>query len=327
MKIAMTNIEWTDKTSNPIHLIKPDNSHGGHWCRKVSPGCTNCYSESLNQSKFFSFASQLKFSGDTPENLILDEAVLKSWLSLKTPQKIFTCSMTDMFGEWIPEEWLDRIFGYMAICRNLTFQILTKRALTMKIYLRGAKQRIRFAAIDIGRELNLNPSLYEDFETCQFDWPLPNVWVGVSVENKQAAIERIPPLRHTPAAVRFLSCEPLLEDLGEIFSVDGDVAIAMQNYWKREMMYPGEVIDWVIVGGESGSNARPCKVEWVRSLVEQCADIIPVFVKQLGSNSDVTAFGKGTNIEQFPEDLRVRQFPDFVNPSIEQVFDAECLPR
>ncbi|MEG4286382.1 DUF5131 family protein [Microcoleus sp. A006_D1] len=301
----MSTISWTDITCNPIHLVRPDGSHGGHWCQKVSPGCTNCYSETQNQSNYFKFASKLRFTGEVPENLIFDEEVMKKLIGMRSKagrkpskKKVFLCSMTDLFGEWVKEEWIDLAFAYMAIANQHTFQILTKRAERMAKYFKsGARQRIRIAVVDLGRQLNLKPETYEPYETFDFEWPLANVWLGTSVENQKAADDRIPWLIKTPAAVRFLSCEPLLQKV-----------ILKAEYSQN--------LNWVIIGGESGSGARPCHLDWIQSIVQQCATAnLAVFVKQLGSNPVDNNYvikpkdRKGGEISEFPEDLQIRQFP------------------
>ena len=234
--------------------------------------------------------------------------------------------MTDLFGEWVPDAWLDRAFAYMAIASQHTFQILTKRPERMKPYLQsGAKQRIRRGAVDVGRLLNLAPERYEPYETCDFDWPLSNIWLGTSVENQKAADDRIPSLLKTPAAVRFLSCEPLLEsiDLRKYLGIcSGCQSCEFQGGHRIGLSR----INQAIVGGESGTGARPCHVDWIRSIVQQCQQSeTAVFVKQLGSNPLLTACyidgvattyqklkladRKGGDINEFPEDLQVRKFP------------------
>jgi len=158
---------------------------------------------------------------------------------------------------------------------------------------------------------------------------IPNVWLGTSTENQATADERIPHLLRCPAAVRFLSVEPMIGPV-ELFDVDGSVARAMQRLNPREMMFPADVVDWVIVGGESGSKARRCDVEWIRSIVQQCkAAGVACFVKQVGSKphgfgqwNHPDNEGRGVNIEgrrlsdrkggdpsEWPEDLRVREMP------------------
>ena len=290
-----TTIEWTDKTWNPTT-----------GCDKISPGCAHCYAEGVAKR----FWGDRKFS-----DVQFHEDRLLQPLSWKKPQRIFVNSMSDLFHKKVTDEQLDQIFAVMALTLRHTYQVLTKRPERMQNYLRSdAKQRIRRTAVDIGRKLNLTAA-FEPYETCQYDWPLPNVWLGVTTENQKTANERIPFLRHCPAAIRFLSCEPLLEPI-ELFDVDGEVSLAFQAMYEREMLFPADVIDWVIIGGESGHKARACKVDWIRSIVAQCQLAeVPVFVKQLGSYP-VENFGKlelaskkGGDITEFPPELQIRQFP------------------
>lgn len=299
----MSLIHWTDISVNPIHILREDGSNGGHFCNKVSPGCLNCYSETQNQSNYFNFASKLKYSGKAPNNLIFDDAVMRKLIRSRSSKKIFLCSMTDLFADWVSDDWLDKAFIYMAIAKQHTFQILTKRPERIRSYLQqGAKQRIRRGAVDLGRSLNLPPERYEPYETCDFDWPLANIWLGASVENQKMADQRIPYLLNSLAVVRFLSCEPLLEkvDLSEFLNVKGN--------------------SWVIVGGESGSQSRPCQLDWIESIVTQCQQqSVAVFVKQWGQNSLAYSAGlskkiklkdrKGGDMAEWPESIRVRQFP------------------
>lgn len=331
----MSLIHWTDISVNPIHILREDGSNGGHFCNKVSPGCLNCYSETQNQSNYFNFASKLKYSGKAPNNLIFDDAVMRKLIGSRSSKKIFLCSMTDLFADWVSDDWLDKAFIYMAIAKQHTFQILTKRPERIRSYLQqGAKQRIRRGAVDLGRELKLAPKRYEAYETCEFDWPLPNIWLGTSVENQQVATIRIPLLLEAPAAIRFLSCEPLLEELNLVsHKHEGRSYNYLLNTWEpcrsgaggavaggRISPYSNDGIDWVICGGESGSNARPCHIDWIRSLVQQCEQTnTAVFVKQLGQNSLACVAGssnkiklkdrKGGDMAEWPDDIRVRQFP------------------
>ena len=325
----MSKISWTNITLNPIHLVRADGSHGGHWCQKVSPECLHCYAENQNQSNYFRFASHLNFSGAIPENMILDEKVLQPLIKSRSPKKVFICSMTDLFGSWVSDEWLDIIFAYMALAKQHTFQVLTKRPERMLEYLKsGARQRIRIATVDVGRKLNLKPEMYEPYETFDFEWPLENVWLGVSVGN-QTATSRIPYLIKTPAAVRFLSCEPLLElvDLSAYLPIEWS---ELAEDWIES--FPGieayqSKLHWVIIGGESGTGARPCHLDWLRSIVQQCNTAkVSVFVKQLGSVAidsndyivDVAVNNfklklkdrKGGDIDEFPDNLKVRSFPN-----------------
>ncbi|MFN6559982.1 MAG: DUF5131 family protein [Nostoc sp. ChiSLP01] len=306
----MTNIQWTDVTSNPIHLVKPDGSHGGHWCKKVSPGCANCYSEAQNNNGFFSFASHLEYVGDAPDNLIFDEEVCKKWLSWRKPKKIFVCSMTDLFGEWVENEWIDKVFGYMASAHWHTFHVLTKRP-----------ER----AIAYFQRHNLAQSIKDASDlVCKPELPLKNVWFGITCENQAMADKRIPLLLETPAAVKWLSVEPILENIDLKF---GSWDVDVDDDTTRSIYVPNEnnLVDWVVLGGESGKNARSCHIVWVRSLVRQCQDAsIPVFVKQLGSKPLHIQYierepkhkyrykisgNKGGKIQEFPEDLQIREFP------------------
>lgn len=308
----MSKIQWTDKTFNPIRLIRDDGSHGGHWCRKISEGCANCYAEEQNQSNYFSFASHLKYTGKMPENLILDEQVLSDIIKLKKPHKIFMCSMTDIFGDWIPEHWIDQIFATMLIAKQHTFQVLTKRPERMREYL--SKPYFVNIARYIDQHFN-NKFAHDNYEL-----PADNIWLGTTCENQKTANERIPHLVQTPAKVRFLSCEPLLEEI----DLDLDGLIDIEDEEGSCLAQPKDAINWLIVGGESGKNARPCHIEWIRSLVNQCKTAnIPVFAKQLGSKPiNSVPYGstfvhfplklknkKGGDIEEFPEDLQVREFP------------------
>jgi len=283
----MSKIQWTDDTSNPIHLVKEDGKNGGHWCRKISEGCANCYAESQNQKGFFSFASKLPYTGNAPE-LTLDYQELEKWKKARKGKKIFVCSMTDLFGGWIPFEWQMAIFDAMKSSKH-TFQVLTKRPENLYNFL------IQRHEIQLERCLN-------------------NIWLGTSIES-QKYVTRIDDLvkshRHSLKVNKtFLSIEPLLEEidlrLGELITFDN--GIKAPKY---------KLISWVIVGGESGTNARECNINWIRSVVNQCQQFkIPVFVKQLGGNVvNENGFhirlhhSKGGDIDEFPEDLKIRQFP------------------
>ena len=212
MSSTHTGIEWTDKTWNPTT-----------GCSKVSPGCKFCYAETITKRFPKTFSEGFKF---TVHRDRLDEP--KRW---KKPSRIFVNSMSDLFHEQMPLDFLAQIFEVMAECPQHTFQILTKR----------------------------HERLLEVSEMGIIKWP-PNVWMGVSVEN-QKYVKRVDFLRKVPAAVRFLSCEPLLGDLD--LDLDG--------------------IHWVITGGESGPRHRPIKEEWVISIRDQCDEAgVAFFHKQWG---------------------------------------------
>ena len=263
----MTLIEWTDKTDNPI-IVKG----GGHWCRKISPGCANCYAERINNNSRFHFASKLKYEGREPD-LELKWEILEGWKRARKPAKHFVSSMTDIFGEWVPQEWIFEMLDAMAASPNQTFQLLTKRPDMMLFH-------VRLWLFE--RRLQMLPE---------------NIWVGCTTENHTTAKNRIPVLLEVPAAIRFISCEPLLE------------AISSNATGFEEL-------DWIIVGGESGPGARPCHQEWIESLILSTTSVnIPIFVKQLGSNfvsqgkRFKTGHPDGKNWDKWPERLRIREFP------------------
>jgi protein gp37 len=213
-------IEWTDATWNPVR-----------GCVKLSPGCKHCYAET--------FAERFRGVPNHPYehgfDLRLVPHKLRDPLRWRSPRKIFVNSMSDLFQEGVPEEYVTAVGEVMAEASWHVFQVLTKRHGRMRDLLTGA-----------------------------LSWmaQLPNVWYGVSVENRKHGLPRLAALRETPAALRFASVEPLLEDLGPL-NLSG--------------------IGWVIVGGESGPGARPMQAEWVRAIREQCADAsVPFFFKQWG---------------------------------------------
>ena len=306
--MAKTNIEW---------VMDDDGTAGKTWnptsgCTKVSAGCQNCYAEAIAHR----FWRDRKFS-----DVQFHEDRLDAPLSWKKPTKVFVDSMSDLFHKDITDEQIDQVFGIMAMAHWHKFQVLTKRPERMMEYSRTAKNRIRMATVDLGRKFNRDIEL---FETCEWEYPLPNVWLGASVENQKAANERIPLLRHTLATIKFLSCEPLLDHVS-IFKLDEVLNDSTQKYRSKskELLAPADFINWVIVGGESGSKARPCEVNWIEDIVEQCQQYqVPVFVKQLGSNSLVPNLiglskqklksKKGGDISEFPENLKIRQSPNKV---------------
>ena len=211
-----TKIEWTDKTWNPVT-----------GCTKRSIGCTNCYAEIM--ARRLCAMRQEKYKNGF--QLTLHEDVLDEPLSWQNPHTIFVCSMSDIFHEEIPFDFIDKVMKIIRKTPQHRYQLLTKRDKRMAKYF----------------ETRLVPE---------------NVWLGVTVEAK-AIKNRIDMLRTIPATIRFLSCEPLLEDLGEI---------DLSN------------IHWVIVGGESGKKARPMKEEWVLNIEKQAISSgSAFFFKQWGT--------------------------------------------
>lgn len=281
----MTTIQWTDETWNPVR-----------GCTRVSPGCMNCYAE--RQAFRFAGPGQgynglVKISNGHPQWTgeivqVLDK--LRIPYKWRRPRMVFVNSMSDCFHENVEDWFLDNMFAVMALCPQHIFQILTKRPDRMREYINTTKTRLSITA----RTGKIPP------------WPLPNVWLGVSVENQKYADERIPILAQTAAQVRFLSCEPLLEKIDITRWIDRDKIRLAGGSWTSEL------IDWVICGGESGPEARPFSLIWADSLRAQCVDHrVPFFMKQVGSNAIMcpTKDRKGGDMSEWPESLRVRQWP------------------
>jgi protein gp37 len=333
---ANSKIEWTDHTFNP-------------WtgCTKVSPGCVNCYAEARDNR----FAGGKHWGKGAPRRrtgaanwrqvnrwnrtaictncgyaeLIGSDDCRKCRRNFSDERRrrprVFCASLADWLDEEVPIEWLADFLALIHDTLNLDWLLLTKRP---------ENWRPRLQAVE--------DFLIESDESYEWvaDWlgggPSPetpdNVWLGVSVEDQKRADERIPILLNTPARIRFLSCEPLLEPID--LKLDWNNDLARWDSTGREL--PPRRIDWVIIGGESGPKARPCDVEWVRDIVNQCrAARVPVFVKQLGRKiidkppgqdphfmrGKVTWYRtfrdrKGGDPAEWPEDLRVREFPTVV---------------
>lgn len=251
--MADSAIEWTDATWNPTT-----------GCDRISPGCSSCYAATM--ARRLKAMGQPKYQNDGDPTtsgpgfaLTVHPDVLDVPARWRTPKMVFVDSMSDLFHTDVPDAFIADVFDVMAAAPQHTFQVLTKRS-----------QRLAALA----------PSLV---------WP-DNVWMGVSVENDRYTF-RVDHLRQVPAAVRFVSAEPLI---GPAPNVDLDG------------------IDWVIVGGESGSGARPIDIDWVDQVVERADSAgTAVFVKQMGSAwaRDNAATGKGSDPALWPERLRRREMP------------------
>ena len=265
-----SKIEWTDETYNPVT-----------GCTKISTGCKNCYAARM--------ARRLAGRYGYPEaphhfDVTLHPDRLEEPLRWRKPRRVFVCSMSDLFHEDVRPEFIHQVFETMMEASKHTFQILTKRPEKMQWF------------IDAWSQWRM--------------WPLPNIWLGVSAENQEQADTRIPWLLQTPAAVRFVSIEPMLEEI----YLSNEYDNYLEGWSTRMACYGDPVIeerfdtpgiDQVIIGGESGPGARPMQIVWARSLVEQCKDAgVPVFVKQLGGRVD-----KRSDPALWPEDLRVREYP------------------
>ena len=236
-----SRIEWTDATWNPVR-----------GCSKVSPGCANCYAET--------FAERFRGVPGHPYEYGFDLRLIPDKLTepirWRTPKMIFVNSMSDLFQEKVPDEYIISVVRVMQLANWHTYQVLTKRSERMQDML---ETKLKFAAF------------------------LPHIWWGVSVENRKHGLQRIDHLQASHAKVRFLSIEPLLEDLGQ-FNLTG--------------------INWVIVGGESGSGARLMKRAWVISIRNQCRESkIPFFFKQWGGvrKSETGRSLDGKTYDEFPQ--------------------------
>lgn len=332
-----TNIEWTDFNWNFLS-----------GCSRKSSGCENCYAEKM--TKRLAAMGQAKYQGLLNDHgrfngtIKFNEKDLLAPLKWKKPRKVFVNSMSDLFHEKVKDEWLDKAFAVMALTPQHTYQILTKRPERMWEYFkwhdstRAMQIEAQAASIRTGLPAkSLGNVQWQKYDLAQ----LKNVWLGVSVEDQKTADERIPLLLQTPAAVRWISAEPLL----------GPVEIAT---WLWSAMSDDKTcgLNWCVIGGESGPNARAFDIQWVRNIIAQCkAADVPVFVKQIGakpydnSRSDIYFDGelrhknvpddgedaayareclgtelqpawvdlknkKGGDPSEWPEDLRIRQMPE-----------------
>lgn len=258
-----STIEWTEATWNPVT-----------GCTEVSPGCDNCYAKT--------FAERWRGTPGHPYedgfDLTLRPERLDQPLHWTRPRRVFVNSMSDLFHDGVDDGFIADVFAVMARTPKHTYQLLTKRHGRMRSLLSGDLYDL------MTRRLRDGDGQMPGRLSGRVRWPLPNVWVGVSVEDQKRADLRIPALLDTPAAVRWLSCEPLLGpvDLGA---------------WMRSVDWPpcwddhapstecGRCIrpDWVVVGGESGRGARPMHPDWARSLRDQCVrHDVPFFFKQHG---------------------------------------------
>jgi protein gp37 len=287
-------IEWTEATWNPLT-----------GCTKVSPGCDHCYAETFAER----FRGTPGHHFEQGFDLRLRPERLTQPLRWKRPRRIFVNSMSDLFHADVPPDFIARVLAVMALAPQHTFQLLTKRHARMRTllssdaftsvvadtaYLMSTGEHSDIAGNDSAHRAardgytRLRAVAYST-SVREIPWPLPNLWLGVSVEDQHWADIRIPALLDTPAAVRWISAEPLL----------GDLHIA--RYVDR--------LDWVVVGGESGPGARPMHPQWARSLRNVCqASSTPFLFKQWGAWAPTGAIGIGTPLDCTPTGF-VRQPP------------------
>lgn len=284
-----TAIEWTDATWNPVT-----------GCSIVSPGCTNCYAMRLAGTRLKHTPSREGLTRETKAGPVwtgevrLNEQWLDQPLRWRRPRKIFVCAHGDLFAEEVPDEWIDRVFAVMALSPQHTFQVLTKRSARMREYLSdpAATDRVKRAYEAIVKEASGFDAAAEGL-AAHIHWPLPNVWLGVSAERQQEADERIPHLLATPAAIRFVSAEPLLGPIdfrpwlrrgdADLRAIDPLAAVLLGMAEEDGRAWVRPALDQIIVGGESGKGARPMHPAWARAIRDQCADSgTAFFFKQWG---------------------------------------------
>lgn len=279
---SQSDIEWTDATWTPLKARNPKDGKTGWHCVKISPACTRCYAATFNMRRLPNGGTGLDYVATSDAETYLDEKTLLQPLGWRKPKRVFVCSMTDLFGEWVTDEIIDRVFAVMALCPQHTFQVLTKRADRMADYCNAIGKTRRI--MSIARELAAGRGTAMMNRAAVQVFPLPNVWLGVSVENQKYADERIPHLLNTPAAVRFLSIEPLLGPVNFMrVLVEHKLSLGAGKSLRPENMPVAPKLHWSIVGGESGREARPMNPHWVYDIRDQCrASGTAFFLKQFG---------------------------------------------
>jgi protein gp37 len=266
-------IEWTDATWNPVT-----------GCSKVSPGCAHCYAETI--SLRFGHSAKPWTPANAAENVVLHPERLNVPLRWRQPRMVFVNSMSDLFHELVPDEYIAEVFSIMARAPRHTFQVLTKRPERMRDLLSSPVFESTWRDSVAEHQMGAGWAF----------WPLPNVWLGTSIENRRF-VGRADALRETPAAVRFISAEPLLGPLvGRWFSDQPRPPLDLAG------------IDWLIVGGESGADHRLIRAEWVRDLHDAAQSAgTAFFFKQWGGRTP--KFGgrllDGRTWDEMPERVHV----------------------
>lgn len=290
-----SKIEWTGSTWNPVA-----------GCSLASPGCARCYAMRMARRQELMSAAIGRVSPYAGLTKVVNghavwtgevraiESALTIPLRVRKPTTWFVNSMSDLFHEGIPDEVIDSVFAVMALCPQHTFQVLTKRSARMRAYMASPNHLPRIVDIAVlTKQANVT-----------FPWPLPNVWLGVSAEDQRRADERVPDLLATPAAIRFVSAEPLLEpiDFEAMPFREGDPRHRWSALTGQALLYatgsfgrPDITVrmtapikprlDWIIAGAESGRGARDMDEAWVRSIRDQCASAgVAFFYKQDAKN-------------------------------------------
>lgn len=259
-----TGISWTDATWNPVT-----------GCTKVSQGCKNCYAE-REWARLSVNPKAVSYYGRAFTDVACHEDRLGQPLIWRKPRMIFVNSMSDLFHESVPDAFIDQVFAVMALAEKHIFQVLTKRPERMLEYLQtpGREDIIGGAAMQ-----SIRSDCYGVIE-----WPIPNIWLGISAEDQETADARIPILMQAPAALRWVSAEPLLG------SIEFDPDVLRPYHDSTVILNQG--INWIVVGGESGPGARPMYLEWVTRIQDQCQKArVPFFFKQWGEWIPFTEMG------------------------------------
>ncbi len=299
--MAETTIQWATHVWNPTV-----------GCTRVSEGCRNCYAFALHDMRHAAHKAGKKLPKQYAKpftELQMIEDRLTDPLHWRKPRRVFVNSVSDLFHKDVPDAFLDRVFAVMALAKDHTFMILTKRAERMRDYFQTSWNDV---IVRLLQEFDSQPVKQPDELLNRFQmvyriteresamgvewksrlplaWPLPNVWLGVSCEDQATADERIPLLLATPAALRFVSAEPLLEAVDlRCLQPEGIVEVdALKGTHGVYRPHGGTnaKIDWLICGGESGPHARPFNLAWARSMKEQCAAAgVKYFLKQIGAH-------------------------------------------
>ena len=297
----MSKIEWTEKTWNPVS-----------GCTKISDGCKNCYAETM--------AKRLKAMGIKEyENgfaVTLHPSRLREPLERKKPTMYFVCSMGDLFHEDVPFEFIDRVFAIIALTPHLTYQILTKRPERMRQYFERLKINNVYYLKVPWENLPVSKGYGDLFVA---NPPFANVWLGVTAENQEQADKRIPILLDTPAAVRFVSIEPMIgainltkleKDMSDGtrygYKMNGLTGVGYEYMPDSSHEWKWAKLDWVIVGGETGSKARPLQYEWVKNIQTQCETAnVPFFFKKWGKLGQIDK----TLIDGYIDGVECRAMP------------------
>lgn len=315
--MSKTKIEWTH----------PPGYQGESWnpvvgCSIVSKGCTNCYAMKFANRILDGNPKSPHYTGTTTVKngsaiwtgkvARASEKSLTSPIRATKPRCYFVNSMGDLFAEEVPDEWIDQVFAVMALAPWHLFLILTKRPDRMRQYINVNCGRIADVVMSLrrtpdARRKGQGPSAVVPLPHVtpgRAWWPLPNVWLGTSVEDQSSADERIPQLLATPAAKRFISAEPLLGfvDLRNWIGVGKHVGAStyrpVDGFERCDLTANTGRLHWVIAGGESGPGARPMRPDWARGLRDQChVAAVPFFFKQMTKKAPI------------PEEFQIREFP------------------